>query len=99
ALGRSLGVVIAGRVLQGVAGGVFPLAFGIVRDTFPRERIPAGLGMISAIFGIGGGIGLSLSGIVADNLGTRWLFWVNLISLPAALAPHRLDPPLPGGRG
>ena len=97
ALGRSLGVVIAGRVLQGVAGGVFPLAFGIVRDTFPRERIPAGLGMISAIFGIGGGIGLSLSGIVADNLGTRWLFWVNLISLPAALAAYRLIPPLPAG--
>jgi hypothetical protein len=53
--------------------------------------------MISAIFGIGGGIGLSLSGIVADNLGTRWLFWVNLISLPAALAAYRLIPPLPAG--
>src|ERR1700755_3437506 len=41
AVGRTIEVVIAGRVLQGVAGGVFPLAFGIVRDTFPRERIPA----------------------------------------------------------
>ena len=60
--------MIAGRVLQGVAGGVFPLAFGIVRDTFPRERVPAGLAMISAIFGIGGGIGLPLSGVVVDDL-------------------------------
>src|ERR671920_364182 len=41
ALATSIGVVIAGRVLQGVAGGVFPLAFGIVRDTFPRERVPS----------------------------------------------------------
>ena len=37
----SIGVLIAGRVLQGVAGGVFPLAFGIVRDTFPRDKVPA----------------------------------------------------------
>ena len=71
ALGRTIEVVIAGRVLQGVAGGVFPLAFGIVRDTFPRERIPAGLGMVSAIFGIGGGIGLPLSGVIVDNLDTQ----------------------------
>ena len=98
ALGRTIEVVIAGRVLQGVAGGVFPLAFGIVRDTFPRERMPAGLGMVSAIFGIGGGIGLSLSGVIADNLDTSWLFWINLIALPAALAAYLLIPPLPAGR-
>jgi len=97
ALGRSIGVVIAGRVLQGVAGGVFPLAFGIVRDTFPRERVPAGLGMISAIFGIGGGIGLPLSGVIVDNLDTQWLFGINLIALPSALAAYLLIPPLPAG--
>jgi EmrB/QacA subfamily drug resistance transporter len=98
ALGRSIGVVIAGRVLQGVAGGVFPLAFGIVRDTFPRERIPSGLGMISAIIGIGAGIGLPLSGVIVDVLDTRWLFWVTLLALPAALAAYTLIPPLPTGR-
>jgi EmrB/QacA subfamily drug resistance transporter len=98
ALGRSIGVVIAGRVLQGVAGGVFPLAFGIVRDTFPRERVPSGLGMISAIIGIGAGIGLPLSGVIVDVLDTRWLFWVTLLALPAALAAYTLIPPLPTGR-
>ena len=97
ALGRTIGVVIAGRVLQGVAGGVFPLAFGIVRDTFPRERMAAGLGMVSAIFGIGGGIGLPLSGVIVDNLDTQWLFRVNLVALPAALAAYLLIPPLPSG--
>jgi EmrB/QacA subfamily drug resistance transporter len=98
ALGQSIGVVIAGRVLQGVAGGVFPLAFGIVRDTFPPARIPAGLGMISAIFGIGGGIGLPLSGVIVDSFDTQWLFAINLIALPAALAAYKLIPPLPSGR-
>src|SRR5215212_5736027 len=54
ALGDSIGVVIAGRVIQGVAGGVFPLSFGIIRDTFPADRVPGAIGLLSAIFGIGG---------------------------------------------
>jgi EmrB/QacA subfamily drug resistance transporter len=95
ALAGSIEVVIAGRVLQGVAGGVFPLAFGIVRDTFPRDQIPGGLSMISAIFGIGGGIGLPLSGVIVDNLDLQWLFWINLFALPAAVAAYRLVPPSP----
>src|SRR3954464_5221008 len=56
ALAPTIGVLVAGRVLQGVAGGVFPLAFGIIRDTFPREQVAGGLAIISAIFGIGAGI-------------------------------------------
>ena len=73
ALAGSIGVLIAGRVIQGVAGGVFPLAFGIVRDTFRRERMAAGLGIVSAMFGIGGGIGLPLSGVIVDNFNLAWL--------------------------
>jgi MFS family permease len=95
ALAGSIGVVIAGRLLQGVAGGVFPLAFGIVRDTFPRDQIAGGLAMISAIFGIGGGIGLPLSGVIVDNVDLQWLFWINLIALPAAFAARKLIPPSP----
>src|SRR6201986_1916033 len=34
ALATSLGVMLVGRVLQGGAGGIFPLAFGIIRDEF-----------------------------------------------------------------
>src|SRR3954453_22908452 len=90
ALAGSIGVLIGGRVIQGVAGGVFPLAFGIVRDTFPPDRVAGGLGIISAIFGIGGGIGLPLSGVVVDNLDLSVLFWISLIAVPAALAAHLL---------
>src|SRR4051812_10317831 len=90
ALAGSIGGLIAGRVIQGVAGGVFPLAFGIVRDTFPPERVAGGLGIISAIFGIGGGIGLPLSGVIVDNLDLSVLFWISLIAVPAALAAYLL---------
>ena len=95
ALSNSIGLLIAGRVICGVAGGVFPLAFGIVRDTFPPERVATGLGLVSAIFGIGGGIGLPLSGVIVDNFDVEWIFWITLIALPAALAAHRLVPPSP----
>ncbi|MFI1920117.1 MFS transporter [Nocardia sp. NPDC020380] len=32
-------VVVLGRVLQGMAGGLLPLAFGIIRDELPGERV------------------------------------------------------------
>jgi EmrB/QacA subfamily drug resistance transporter len=95
ALASSVGPMIAGRLIQGIAGGVFPLAFGIIRDTFPPERMAAGLGMISAIFGIGGGIGLPLSGVIVDNLDLSWLYWISLIALPAAAIAFREVPASP----
>jgi len=98
ALAHSIAVLIAGRVIQGVAGGVFPLAFGIIRDTFPPDKVATGLGLVSAILGIGAGIGLPLSGVIADGMGVEWLFWISLIALPAALAAHRLVPASPESR-
>jgi EmrB/QacA subfamily drug resistance transporter len=98
ALAHSIAVLIVGRVIQGVAGGVFPLAFGIIRDTFPPDKVASGLGLVSAILGIGAGIGLPLSGVIADGIGVQWLFWISLIALPAALAAHRLVPASPASR-
>src|SRR3954454_3898012 len=52
ALSSSLGVLIVARFIQGAAGGIFPLAFGIVRDEFPREKVAGGIGLLSAILGV-----------------------------------------------
>src|SRR5689334_12948679 len=49
AAATSLGVMLAGRVVQGAAGGVFPLAIGIIRDEFPRERVAGAIGIMSAL--------------------------------------------------
>ena len=84
ALGSSLEVVVLGRVLQGFGGGIFPLCFGIIRDEFPREKVAGSIGLISAIFGIGGGAGLIAGGLIADHLSYHWIFWLGAIS--AALA-------------
>jgi EmrB/QacA subfamily drug resistance transporter len=89
ALGSSLEVVVAGRVLQGFGGGIFPLCFGIIRDEFPRERVAGSIGLISAIFGIGGGAGLIGGGLIADHLSYHWIFWLGTIS--AALAAVAIE--------
>ena len=57
ALTSSIGVMIAARVLQGLGGAVFPLAFGIIRDEFPRERVAGAIGGISTLLGVGSGLG------------------------------------------
>ena len=95
ALSDSVGVLILGRVVQGAAGGVFPLAFGIVNDELPGEKRAVAIGLISAMFGIGGGVGLPLSGLIVDNAHLSWLFWTGLMALPAAAASWFFVPPSP----
>ncbi len=78
ALCSSIGPLIASRAVQGVGSGVFPLSFAIVRDEFPRERVASGIGLVSAILGIGTAAGTALSGVVVEQLGYHWLFWAPL---------------------
>jgi EmrB/QacA subfamily drug resistance transporter len=85
ALAGNLGELIAGRVIQGAAGGIYPLAFAIIRDRLPRERVPGGIGLVSSLLGIGGGIGLVLPGPIMARLPYQWLFWLALIVIAAAL--------------
>jgi EmrB/QacA subfamily drug resistance transporter len=80
ALAPNLGVLIIGRILQGAAGAVLPLSIGIVRDELPRERVSVTIGLLSAIFGIGAGVGIVAAGPIVEALSWHWLFW-----LPAAL--------------
>jgi EmrB/QacA subfamily drug resistance transporter len=86
ALSHSLALLVAGRAVQGIGGAVFPLAFGIIRDEFPREKVATGIGLISATFGIGGGGGLVLAGVLVDNLSWEWIFWLGLIVIALATA-------------
>jgi EmrB/QacA subfamily drug resistance transporter len=88
--------LIAFRALQGFGGAVFPLSFAIVYDEFPRERVGAGVGMISAILGVGGGLGLVLSGVLVDQLSWRWLFIVGAAAVGiAAVLVWRFVPESP----
>jgi EmrB/QacA subfamily drug resistance transporter len=79
ALAGSLTLMVVGRALQGFGGGVFPLSFGIIRDEFPRERVPTGLALLGALATIGGGIGMPLGGLLVDGLGYQSIFWAGLL--------------------
>jgi EmrB/QacA subfamily drug resistance transporter len=96
ALANTLTVMLVGRIVQGAAGGIFPLAFGIVRDEFPRERVAGAVGMMSALAGVGGGLGVVLAGPIVDNLSYHWLFWLSLVPLViATVAIHLFVPESP----
>ena len=44
----SVAVMILARIVQGGGGAIFPLAFSIIRDELPRERVAGAIGLISA---------------------------------------------------
>lgn len=93
AVSHSFWLLIIGRAVQGAAGAVFPLSFGIIRDEFPPERVATGIGLVSATFGIGGGAGLALSGVIVDHLSYEWIFWLGLIASALAAVATRLFVP------
>jgi EmrB/QacA subfamily drug resistance transporter len=88
--------LIAFRAVQGAGGAVFPLSFSIIRDEFPPEKVGVAIGLISATFGVGGGFGIVLSGLIVDNFSWRWLFVVGAVGIGAAVVlVHRFVPESP----
>ena len=101
ALSTSLAPMVIGRLLAGVASGVFPLAYGIIRDEFDGERVATAIGVISVSVGIGTGAGVVLSGYILEVFSYHWLFWFPFAAtVTVAVAAARWIPesPLrPGG--
>lgn len=85
ALAPNLAVLIAARALQGAAGAILPLSIGIVRDELPREKVAVTVGLLSAIFGVGAGVGIVGAGPIVEHLSWHWLFWLPLVLVVVAL--------------
>jgi MFS family permease len=87
ALSSSLGVLIAGRALQGVSAALIPLAIGTIRDAFPRERVMSAIGIVSATMGVGGTVGMLVTGVVAQHSESyRPIFWIGAAAGVVGLA-------------
>jgi EmrB/QacA subfamily drug resistance transporter len=84
AVAPSIGVLIVARVIQGFAGGMLPVAFGIIRDEFPAEKVAGAVGVIAALTAVGAGLGIVLAGPIVKALDYHWLFWLPLILTVAA---------------
>jgi EmrB/QacA subfamily drug resistance transporter len=85
ALAPNLVVLIVARALQGAAGAILPLSIGIVRDELPREKVGVTVGLLSAIFGVGAGVGIVAAGPIVEHLSWHWLFWLPLVLVVIAL--------------
>jgi MFS family permease len=65
----TFGLVLASRFFQGVGLGVFPLAFSLAREQFPRELVPRAQGLISAVQVGGGAFGIVAGAFITLNYG------------------------------
>ena len=90
ALAPSIGIMIAARAIQGIGGGVLPLAFGIVRDEFPASKVSTAIGVVAALAAVGGGLGIVLAGPIVDVLDWHWLFWFPMIFVSIAAVAARV---------
>jgi MFS family permease len=80
------GGALAGRTLQGLSGGVFPMAFGLARELLPAPRLRSAVAALSAMFGVGGALGMVLAGPVISVAGPAWLSWIILVLALVSLA-------------
>jgi EmrB/QacA subfamily drug resistance transporter len=71
--------LIVFRIIQGLFGGMlFASAFTVLGDIYsPAERARI-QGLFGAVFGLSSIIGPVVGGFLTDNLGWRWVFYVNL---------------------
>ena len=89
-------ILILFRAVQGLGAAVFPLSFGIIRDEFPPEKVGIGIGLLSAVFGVGGGLGIVFSGLIIDHVSWRWLFILGAIPVAISVVlVHRFVPESP----
>lgn len=84
---QSMTGLIFARALQGLgAGGVQPLAFIIIGEMFTLEQRARMQGFFSGVWGVSSIIGPILGGFLVEQLSWRWVFYINLIPGPIALA-------------
>jgi EmrB/QacA subfamily drug resistance transporter len=78
-LSQDMNQLIVFRVIQGLFGGLlFASAFTVLADIFPPAQRAKMQGFFGGIFGLASIVGPVVGGYLTDNLGWRWVFYVNL---------------------
>ncbi len=78
-LSRDMTQLIVFRGIQGIgAGALMPIAMAIIGDLFPPAQRAKWQGALTAIFGLATIVGPTLGGLITDNWGWPWVFYVNM---------------------
>jgi EmrB/QacA subfamily drug resistance transporter len=78
-LSTSMGMLIAGRAVQGLgAGALIPLAVATIGDLIPPSERGRWQGLTGAVFGFASVIGPTTGGWISDHADWRWVFFVSL---------------------
>ncbi|KGO42946.1 Major facilitator superfamily domain, general substrate transporter [Penicillium expansum] len=79
AASTSMEMLIAGRALQGVAGGgLLQLVTIIISDLFSVRHRSLYLGLMEVMWAFAGGVGPLLGGAFSQYVTWRWTYWINL---------------------
>ncbi|GEM_PF-113373 len=80
-------LLVGFRAIQGLFGGAtFPLAIGIIADTYPIERRAQGFAIVPTTFAIASVTGPLAGGFLAQSVGWRWIFFVNIPVVLSAIS-------------
>ncbi|MGV0714906.1 MFS transporter [Mycolicibacterium sp. XJ662] len=99
-LSESIGMLIVGRLAQGVGAALLtPQTLSVVTRIFPAERRGVAMSIWGATAAIGMFVGPLAGGVLVDGLGWRWIFLLNIpIGALGLILARRLVPALPGRR-
>jgi MFS family permease len=67
--------LVIARVIQGIGISMFPIAFGIIRDQLPKDKLAVGVGIFSSMFAAGSVVGLGLGASIIESFGWRATFF------------------------
>ena len=81
-LSSNISFLLIARVIQGIGISMFPIAFGIIRDQLPKDKLAIGVGVFSSMFAAGSVVGLAVGGIIVKSFGWHATF---LSIVPAAI--------------
>jgi MFS family permease len=70
----NISLLLVARVIQGIGISMFPIAFGIIRDQLPKEKLAIGVGVFSSMFAAGSVVGLALGGSIIQGFGWHATF-------------------------
>ncbi|MFC4531666.1 MFS transporter [Sphaerisporangium dianthi] len=113
-LAPTMHLLIIGRFVQGIGGGLFSVAlYVVVAQVYPAEMHPRVFSLLATAWVLPSVVGPAITGAVVEHIGWRWVFlgipllvapasvvlWRGMAGRSAVARPQDGPPPVPSGAG